>query len=967
MQVGIKNQKVKEFLIILIILACFFVVSGISIKFYSNKNLNQNSIMAEKYQATLQIPGYKLDKPFDFNTYEYNVEVDMDEVQVICNFFEDSSGCNQKINMTDKDKYDHIVEIEQQGEIKKYIIHFNKKNLSKDEKIRITSIDGIPDEWTNKSVKIKVNVETKLKSKLQYSFDGGKTYQEENEFLVDSNSELNIIVKDEENNKTPEKKVIISKVDKDKPKVELVFKSKSKDMVIIEAIAGDQTSEVDSYKFDDNNYSVFNTYKVKKAGTYKVIVKDKAGNVSDKSSIKIEKKDFDNEENENFNYKIKLEKNGTDFDSTTLICKSLTKNCKITLPKVIRNGGVFLGWSKSKDGETVDYKAGEIIEINKDTTLYAISYKNLVVELNKNGATSISSENRSCRIYNTETKCSVTLPTITRSSGTILGWHEDKKSQTADYSINETITLKKDTTLYAITYKELAATFNKNNASSISATTRKCNLYNEDKSCVVKTPTITRDGWSGIGWHVEKGSKTITVAPNSFLKISKNITYYAITGKTLTVTFNKNGADSISSPKASCTMYNSETSCSVKTPTITRSGWNIVGWNTNANADKALYLERKSVSLNKNINLYAITNKLLTVTFDKNGADSIGDDSDSCKIYNTETLCEINTPSITRNGWSVIGWNTNSRAESKFFDAKSTAKIKKDVTYYAITSKTLTATLEKGTATSISETKKNCTIYNNQTSCKIKLPMFVNTGNFNLVWESNGNKYIANSNYTLNSNTTFKATSLHPYEEDEKNWRKVRNLNIQETYKVGQTLFEYETNIPADAIKSHENFLDELYKIMPYLFNPGKVFIMNEESYKIYNNPGYAGLTHYAGFYFLIDIKYKSSTKKIGENVTIHELTHGWDANYEYRKGSRISNQLEVTNLYNKHFSNVLEDYHGQYAEFFAATVTNYYWFILEKDLNINNGNMFVYNSGFRYTSSDKEKIINIINKYKNG
>lgn len=964
-----KNQKLKEFLIVIVFVTTFLTLSSIIIISYNSKQVHETSIMNDEYQASLQIPGYELDTPFDLETYEYNVKVDMDEVQVICNFSEDIKGCNEKIDMNNKDSYDHIIEISENGVTQKYTIHFKKEITPKDEKIRITSIEGIPDKWTNEDVKLTINVESKEQEGILYSFDGGKKWQKENEYIVSSNKELKIIVKDKNNKKSDAKKVIINKIDKDKPKVELMIESKSKDKVVIKAIAGDKSSEIDKYKFNDEPYSIANIFTVNKEGTYKVVVKDKAGNISDESSIKLQKNDFVDNSNKEFNYKIKLQKNGSDFDSTTLTCKSLSKTCKMTLPKIARNGGISLGWSKSKDSETADYKPGQIIEINDDITLYAVTYENLVATLNRNGATSIASQFRSCKIYNTESKCKVTLPTITRSSGIVLGWDDDRNSQTASFKQNETITLKKNTTLYAITYKELMATFNKNNATSISNTNIKCNLYNGDKTCIVKTPTINREGWSGIGWHIKKNSKTITVAPNSSLKISNNITYYAITGKTVTATFNKNGADSISSPKASCTMYNSETSCNVNTPMITRNGGNVIGWNTNDGANKALYSQKQLISLNENKKLYAITNKKLTVTFNKNGADAVGDDSDSCIIYNNETACEITTPSITRNGWNVVGWNTNSTAKTKFFDVNSTAEIIRDITYYAITYKELTATLQKGDADSISENSKSCTVYNTKKSCTVVLPLFANTGAYNLVWQSSSKECAAGENCSINENLTFKATGLHPYYTylntyPEKKFYKTRELNVQKVYKKGNTIFEYESGIPQKAVDDHIKFLEELYKIMPYLFNQGKVFVFTPETYLEFS--AHYGLTHYSGFNFFIDLKYDKTRNEINENATIHELSHGWDGYYKYKKGKRISEQDDVRNLYNSHLSNIVEGYNeGSYNEFFAATITNYYWFILEKDLTIKNGDLFIYNSGFRYSSADKEKIIKIINKYK--
>ena len=73
-----------------------------------------------------------------------------------------------------------------------------------------------------------------------------------------------------------------------------------------------------------------------------------------------------------------------------------------------------------------------------------------------------------------------------------------------------------------------------------------------------------------------------------------------------TATFDKNGAKSISKKKLSCT---SKDSCKITLPTITRNGYTILGWSTDANATKARFKVGQKVTLSKNVKLYAITVK----------------------------------------------------------------------------------------------------------------------------------------------------------------------------------------------------------------------------------------------------------------------------------------------------------------------------------------------------------------------
>lgn len=166
--------------------------------------------------------------------------------------------------------------------------------------------------------------------------------------------------------------------------------------------------------------------------------------------------------------------------------------------------------------------------------------------------------------------------------------------------------------------------------------------------------------------------------------ISSSVTLSVISPKTFTVSFNPNGASG-STTKATCTTYGS--SCSVTAPSITRSGFNIVGWNTNKNATTASAKVKTSITVSSDTTYYAITNKKVTATFNKNtitGDISIESTSKNCTINNNKTSCSIQLPSITRSGFSILGWSTSSSATSGTAVGKNVS-ISSNTNYYAIT------------------------------------------------------------------------------------------------------------------------------------------------------------------------------------------------------------------------------------------------------------------------------------------
>ena len=962
------NINKKETVVVLFSVLLFFIVSIIFITIYNKNNKYISDISNQTYQTTLEIPGFELDKPFDLETYEYNVEVDMDEVQIICNSIEEISGCNVKIDMSNKESYDHVIEVNNNGETKKYTIHINKKISSKDEIIRISSIEGIPAEWTNNDAQIKINAQTKTGTKLMYSYDGGKTWKENNEIIVDSNKIIKIVVKDEKNNISDTKEIKIEKIDKDKPIVELMIQSKSKDKVVIKAVASDITSGVDKYSFNESAYSTVDILEVTKSGTYKVTVKDIAGNISDEVKIKIEDKDFVKEEQKQNEYKIKLESNGADIDSTILSCKSYSETCKITLPKITRSGGIVVGWSTDKDSKKAEYGSGAIIGVKKDLTLYAITSKTVTATFNKNSATSIGTTSLSCTMYNDQTSCNITMPTITRSGWTVIGWDESKSSKKSVAKAKETLKLTKNTTLYAITSKKLTATFNKNGATTIGTTSTSCEMYNDQTSCSITTPTITKSGWTIVGWNSSKDSKSASVKVKESLKLTSNKTLYAITSKNITATFNKNGATSVGTTSTSCQIYNTETDCSIKMPTISRTGGSSIGWNTDKDAKTSNLAPGTTTVLNNDITYYAITYKSVKATFEINNAKSISYTSKSCKIYNSTNACKVKPPTITpKEGWTVVGWNYAKNAEVALRETDDGITINSSGTYYAITKKTNKLTIKNGSA--IINTL-SCNIYAPGESCTVNFTKspYTELAYKSYIYESNNKKYIIKSFSDTNDGTILYKPDTYNRLEVELAEDKTLYVNLIYMSNIFQknnkTVYVQEGHY--DTAKKK---FDDICSWASFLCNvEGNVFVFSSENFKYRwkdGNSNAVGMT-YGSVPSKVDLIATSGASGNYHDTWMHELGHAWDHYYgDMTNTYDISKQDDFMKLYNYYTKNVA-DTPLSTGEFFAAMVPTYVY--LKNDIDASKyGFKFSYWKSFTTDSTNsalKEYMLCVFDKY---
>lgn len=88
--------------------------------------------------------------------------------------------------------------------------------------------------------------------------------------------------------------------------------------------------------------------------------------------------------------------------------------------------------------------------------------------------------------------------------------------------------------VYAIYSKDLVANFIVQNeysaVSSFNSTT--CTIYNNDKSCLVTSPSLTaKEGYTVYGWNTDKSSTSQSIGSVREISINDNVIYYSIASK----------------------------------------------------------------------------------------------------------------------------------------------------------------------------------------------------------------------------------------------------------------------------------------------------------------------------------------------------------------------------------------------------------------------------------------------------
>ena len=443
--------------------------------------------------------------------------------------------------------------------------------------------------------------------------------------------------------------------------------------------------------------------------------------------------------------------NGSVFESGRIW--EYDKEQNLIANKFIRTGYKFDGWSKVK-GASKDYNdkqtVSKLTSVDGNTiTLYAVwKGNNYSVSFNPNGGTGTMG-NLACTYGSI---CTLPSNKFTNSGYTFGGWatspNGDKEYDDNEEVENLTPTDNGSVPLYAVWVKNsYKITLKRNGAESISGSSVTCV---PGKSC--KLPTIRRTGGTvyGFGTTADCRSNQSCFVGNSYTQSGSNdVTLYAITSIDYRVIFDSNGsglrltnnsADGGSSTESvtqTCTSYNANYGCTVYTPNIEG---DFYYFSLDKN-DKGVYDSTKHIEENTSKksyfdqHYYVVYDKLSATFVPTNGSQIEGSSSSnvkSCIVLPSNKKCNITSPTFSRNGYTVVGYNTANNATSSSWNAGTSKQITSNVTYYTITKKDLSidftghdGLLFRGsnanstlTCSSGNSCIARCSIYNDMTKCE---------------------------------------------------------------------------------------------------------------------------------------------------------------------------------------------------------------------------------------------------------
>ena len=615
-------------------------------------------------------------------------------------------------------------------------------------------------------------------------------------------------------------------------------------------------------------------------------------------------------------YYVTINSNGSNISNQELSCYTYKDSCKIKLPLIKREGYEILGYSND-DGDII-YSSGEQIIVSSDLKLNAMTKKELTLSLVEESKIDILK----CSLYNNDTECKIKLPN--NNKFTFQGWSDDNN----EYHSNEEITINEDKRIYAIYFKEVVVTLVNNKTNSLS-----CNL--KDSNCEVELPNDKEI----IGWSYDKNSNNPEYKGGTKIKVDHNITLYAIKENKITLniykisnyncnkynnsyctiklpTYNnvlgyskkyngnidyKNGEeiklfnDTIIYPiynninytitiiengsNVGASKINCNGNCNL--PKIIREGYEIIGYNLNPNDKTFLYKSGQTISVNANITLYAITRKIINISFE-------GSNSKSCYIYNKQKECSITIPNIS----GINGWSISKSSNSIMYYPNKTYNFSFSLKLYPVTNKLLRATF-------IVDGKKyerTCTL--NGVGCTVEAPVINNlTGKLILGYSYDENREIeclAGKKCIIIDDSTFYVSKKDGY----------RYIDSYDTVTIGKSSIDVQKKC---SYTDNINDVKQAYNFFPNLFSDVKITFLTNDDYVKLHGTDSAGATvilergNYSFSYIDINCEAYKSYKHSSE-VVVHELVHLYDKiTYFNKNGILLSNTNLVNNLYNKY------------------------------------------------------------------
>ena len=404
-----------------------------------------------------------------------------------------------------------------------------------------------------------------------------------------------------------------------------------------------------SFNLEETN--TFHSRTFTEEGVYYLAVKDVNGNVSKTYIVTI--------------CKISFDAKGGSVSPSYII--RFGEGTPSRLPKPVRTGYTFKGWSTSNDS-TVEYQVGATYSANENVTLYAVWKANeYTVNYDANGGTNAPA--KQTKVHGTDLILSATAPS--KAGHSFLGWSTSNDS-TVEYQVGATYSANENVTLYAV-WKANEYTVNYDANGGTNAPAKQTKVHGTD--LILSATAPSKAGHSFLGWSTSNDS-TVEYQVGATYSANENVTLYAVwKANEYTVNYDANGGTN--APAKQTKVHGTDLILSATAPS--KAGHSFLGWST-SNDSTVEYQVGATYSANENVTLYAVWKaNEYTVNYDANGGTNAP--AKQIKEHGTDLTLSADAPS--KAGHSFLGWSTSNDSTVEY-QAGATYSANENVTLYAV-------------------------------------------------------------------------------------------------------------------------------------------------------------------------------------------------------------------------------------------------------------------------------------------
>jgi len=272
-----------------------------------------------------------------------------------------------------------------------------------------------------------------------------------------------------------------------------------------------------------------------------------------------------------------------------------------------------------------------------------------------------------------------------------LGWSTNKTASHANYQPGDTITVdKRSTTLYAVWQRlhTYILIYDANGGSGAPASPSYGPTADTDHTFDISTTIPTRPGYRFLGWSASSSATSAQYTAGSSVKVtSESATLYAVWQRLYTHTLNYDANGGFGAPAAQ--VYDDTVSSHtfrVSSAVPVRSNYRFLGWATTSSATSAEYTGGDYISVGTSITLYAVWQRIHTVTlsYDANGGFGAPASSGPVELSSSYYEFTISTTIPTRFGYTFLGWSTSKTAATASYAGGDKIRLLANTTLYAV-------------------------------------------------------------------------------------------------------------------------------------------------------------------------------------------------------------------------------------------------------------------------------------------